>query len=73
MKISEKAKHLLKNMLNRDIKKRYSIEEVLEDGWFDAVVLEKQGSMISEEEQKSMVSCLSNLKNYKVIPVQLRT
>lgn len=46
--VSEKAKSLIQAMIERNIKKRLTIEEVLLDSWFEPLVLEKKSSSMSE-------------------------
>ena len=48
--MSQSAKNLLASMMDRNIKKRLSIENVLNHGWFDALLESKQNSVMGEEE-----------------------
>lgn len=60
--VSQKAKDLVLKMLNRDVKKRLSAEDVLNHPWLQATVEElKRMETISHKNQQK---ALSNIKNF---------
>lgn len=64
--ISRPAKELIEKMIERNIKKRKNLDDILKDDWFDIVLEEKQRGSTNLEEHKGMVNCLSNIKSFKV-------
>lgn len=46
--ISEPAKLLIKGMLERNIKKRLNLNQILEHEWFKLLLVEKEKSMLNE-------------------------
>ena len=59
--ISDEAKNLLKKMLEKDPKKRYSAEDCLNDAWI------KKFSEDQVVEQPLFMKSLNNLRTFRVI------
>jgi calcium-dependent protein kinase len=64
--VSSEAKSLITSMVERNVKKRLSIDQVLTHHWFSSLTEQRQKNLMSANEHNAMLSCLSNIKSYKV-------